>query len=37
MRNNLRAQFYKVISTDGFSELIRRMEDKLKKTTAGGV
>ncbi len=30
MRNNLRSQFYKVISKKGFNQLIQSMEEKLK-------
>lgn len=37
MRNNLRAQFYKVIAKEGFAALVHRMEDKLKNTAAGSV
>ena len=32
MRNNLRSQFYKILKTNDFNELIRRMENKLKET-----
>ena len=32
MRNNLRSQFYKVISTKNYQELVRRMEKKLAST-----
>jgi phospholipid transport system substrate-binding protein len=32
MRNNLRSQFYKVISKNNYQELVRRMEEKLAKT-----
>ena len=32
MRNNLRNQFYKILKTNDFDELIRRMENKLKET-----
>ena len=31
MRNNLRSQFYKILKTNDFNELIRRMENKLKE------
>ena len=31
MRNNLRSQFYKILKKNDFSELIRRMEKKLKE------
>jgi phospholipid transport system substrate-binding protein len=31
MRNNLRTQFYKVIKKNDYSELLRRMQKKLKK------
>ena len=31
MRNNLRTQFYKVIKKKDYSELVRRMQKKLKK------
>ena len=31
MRNNLRSQFYKILKTNDFDELIRRMENKLKE------
>jgi ABC-type transporter MlaC component len=31
MRNNLRTQFYKVIKKHDYSELLRRMQKKLKK------
>lgn len=31
MRNNLRNQFYKVLKENEFSELLRRMENKLKE------
>ncbi|MEE3253084.1 MAG: ABC transporter substrate-binding protein [Nitrospinota bacterium] len=32
MRNNLRSQFYKILKKNGFDELVRRMEKKLKDT-----
>ena len=34
MRNNLRSQFYKIITKDNFAELVRRMEKKLKEAKA---
>ena len=34
MRNNLRAQVYKIIAKNNYQELIRRMEEKLKETNS---
>jgi len=34
MRNNLRSQFYKIISKNNFGDLVRRMEKKLKEAKA---
>ena len=31
MRNNLRSQFYKILKKKDFSDLVRRMEKKLKE------
>lgn len=34
MRNNLRSQFYKIISKDSFNELVTRMKKKLEESKA---
>ena len=34
MRNNLRAQVYKIIAKNNYQELIRRMEEKLNETNS---
>ena len=31
MRNNLKSQFYKVLEKDDFSELVRRIREKIEK------